>query len=95
MKVGDRVVCIKAHSMSICPLIVGREYIVYGVQNCCKTTIDIGITNECGTYCTGCYSLLSSGGIWWLNSKLFRKVEEKIEVNYVKLEIEIEEPILN
>lgn len=94
MKVGDRVICIKAHSQSNCPLIVGREYIVYGIQNCCHLVIDVGIISGYPVRCLKCGDK-TIDSVWWLSAMLFRKVEEKREVNYVKLEIEIEEPILN
>ena len=72
--VGDRVVCIKAHSQSNCPLIVGREYIIYGIQNCCYLTIDVGIISDHPVRCFKCGSI-TKDSIWWFGNGLFKKVE--------------------
>lgn len=101
-KIGDRVKCIKAHPSSECPLIVGREYIIYGISVCCKTNLDVGIQLPSivpvgysinTSNCSSCGFTHENHPVWWLASTRFVKVEEK--TNYVKLEIEIEEPIYN
>lgn len=95
IKVGDRVVCIKAHSDGE-TTIKGREYIVYGkkICECGNVVLDIGFklpSRSVGTRCA-CNKIFTAD-IWWHRASCFRKVEER--TNYVKLEIEIEEPILN
>lgn len=100
MKIGDRVVCVKA----ITPLIRGREYIVYNITNCNKCgkhKLDVGITIVWDVFstmrmeCYNCHNTVpvNEGDIRLFNPNRFRKVEE--QVNYVKLEVKIEEPCLN
>ena len=98
MKTGDKVVCIKSHSMPECPLVKGREYIVYDAKLCLcgNLTLNVGIAAPQGyayRQCAKCGTLRESENEWFLRSTLFRRIEEK--VNYVKLEVEIGEPILN
>lgn len=96
-KIGDRVVCIKQKE-DFPVLVVGRHYIVYDVLNCCEQEIDIGLEIAKGyncCVCAICDNIIDTSGKFFLEAKLFRKVEEQKEVQYVKQEIEIEEPILN
>lgn len=96
IKIGDRVVCIDNSGHVNPNLIKGREYIVYAIKECrCGiVSFEIGIITEKGVICSFCSSELANvGEPAWFASRRFRKVEEK--VNYVKLEIEIEEPIYN
>lgn len=94
MKTGDRVVCIDDSGKSS-RLTKGKEYIIHNTSNCScgQKIIDVGISNPFNVkcYCGECVSF--KGGVDWCSPKRFRKVEEK--VNYVKLEIEVEEPCLN
>lgn len=95
MKIGDRVTCIRSHS-SFTGSKKGRDYIIYSEDICAcgLRSFDIGIENGPeihGSVCVcGNFHFTS---IFWHDEILFRKVEEK--VNYVKLEVAIEEPILN
>lgn len=93
IKVGDRVVCIKVHSSGE-TTIKGREYIVYGVDvcECGIVTLDTGFKSPTGRIMCDCWKTTTTD-IWWHDAECFRKVEER--TNYVKLEIEVEEPILN
>lgn len=94
MKTGDRVKCVNKSDDEDCPLVVGRDYIVYSTKNCIhEKAVDVGFIADTGTECRmGCV-FSKYNGIWWFDERLFRKVEEK--VNYVKLEIQVEEPCLN
>lgn len=99
MKTGDRVKCVKSHSSGQ-GVVQGRDYIVYAQETCAcgRRVIDVGI--KFPTSVTGIINYmicrcghLTSTHVFWQDESLFRKVEEK--VNYVKLEIEVEEPCLN
>lgn len=95
MKTGDRVKCVKSHSTGL-GSVNGLDYIVYNsrVCECGEQKLDIGMKipeSGQGTICR--CGLLTTSEVFWHSSRLFRKVEEK--VNYVKLEIEVEEPCLN
>lgn len=92
IQIGDRVVCIKAHSQGF--LVVGREYIVYDIRSCnCEIVYNVG-THKYGSYCDVCGVTVSEvGEESFFSSALFAKVQEK--TNYVRIEIEIEEPCLN
>lgn len=99
MKIGDRVVCIDDSNTGYeKPLIKGREYIIYNIKKCNVCGIvnyDIGHISSLDVDCS-CFNVISNAGCgWFFKSTRFRKVEEKKEVNYVKLEIKIEEPCLN
>lgn len=94
MEVGNRVICIDASGKSS-SLTKGREYIIHDLSRCScgELMIDIGLSSPRGVKCyCGCIVSVK-GDIDWCRVKRFRKVEEK--VNYVKVSIEIEEPILN
>lgn len=111
IKVGDRVLCINdtGHVMSMTGehsgLKKGREYIVYGILVCPKcgeVTYDVGFTlpNEPNVttdmVCFKCRTdIKQSGRVWYASSRRFVKVNEVKEVQYVKLEVKIEEPCLN
>lgn len=94
MKTGDRVVCINDSGKSS-RLTKGKQYIIQDskICSCGEEIIDVGISNPNNVKCyCGC-RVSFSGGIDWCSTSRFRKVEEK--VNYVKVEIQIEQPILN
>lgn len=79
MKVGDRVVCVKAHSQPECPLKVGKVYIILDMLlcSCGEMCIHVGIGNPGdwdATSC-GCGRLLNPDSIWWLDPDLFRPIE--------------------
>lgn len=97
-KVGDRVVCVDASGKPYSNLRTVK-YIVNQVQVCVcgSVSIDVGLLHFAPlriTYCE-CGNELVGLDVDWCCPQRFRKVEEKKEVNYVKLEIEIEEPCLN
>lgn len=101
MKTGDRVVCIDAkvtdsNGEISYPLRLKGEYIIQDVNLCVcgQVSFDVGLnipSDYTSTFCT--CGKLTYGNTWFFRSTRFRKVEEK--VNYVKLEIEVEEPCLN
>lgn len=95
IKVGDRVVCIDDSGAG--NLIKNREYIVYAFKQlkCCgQMLIDVGLMTISGQQCYSCKSdVTPENSTAYFRLGRFRKVEEK--VNYVKLEIAIQEPILN
>jgi hypothetical protein len=106
-KVGDRVLCIddSGHMMSQThersALRKGREYIIYGIIECTCGTIsfDIGLTlpsdsSDIMTCMCGRDRKIPER-TWYALSKRFVKISEVKEVQYVKLEVEIEEPCLN
>jgi hypothetical protein len=95
-KVGDRVVCIKEHP-TMPELIVGREYIVYGINKCCVEAIDVGIFANSNCLCSACKQPMSDEKVFFFNVNRFRKVEEQrnVEVQYVKVSVPVEEPCLN
>jgi len=105
MKINDRVICVNAKGLEYLGLIKGREYIIYGIDICTKcnnVSFDIGLNLQqkliCGYRCSCCYTINAlDTKIGFCNSKRFRKVEIKKEVQYVKQEIKIniEELILN
>lgn len=80
IKVGDRVVCVKAHRDPRCNLVVGREYIIYASRECScgAVTFDIGITTASMAITCKCGRMKSPDGVWWICQTLFRKVEEPI-----------------
>lgn len=99
MKIGDRVICIDNTDS---PLIKGREYIVYDVrEDCCDFVINVGIVNNEGStiimWCGRCGKIGTAthdiGEEIYYGIYRFRKVEEKYRA--VRVEVEIEEPILN
>lgn len=101
IKIGDRVLCINAKGKDS-NLKEGREYIVYDILQCgcgvinlnVGTTFNYGISN---TYCTTCGNDLSYDETDWNKIERFVKKEEQVryEVQYVKIEVDIEDPILN
>ncbi len=100
MKVNDRIICINASgfgSFGYNPLIKGREYIIYDVDicSCGDVAFDIGMSTELDIMsCSNCGLITDiNDGIGWASSKRFAKVQQ--EYRTVKLEMEIEEPILN
>jgi hypothetical protein len=94
-KINDRVICIKAHP-TVPQLVVGREYIVYDINTCCVSTIDVGIFTDNNCSCVMCGKQMSDS-IMYFNENRFEKVQTqtKEEVQYVKLDIPVEEPCLN
>jgi len=97
-KVGDEVVCVDGSIFinGTRPLIKGAHYIISDINVCIcgMQSLFVGITNKFGTECV-CNTLIDSNNKWFMASIKFRKVERKKEVQYVKQEIEIKEPILN
>jgi hypothetical protein len=104
IKVNDRVVYVDDVELPGYfrpPAIKGREYIVYGKITCkCGTVhFDIGLitTNQNDgddDYCANCHRItVPNTNSVFVESWRLRKIEEK--VNYVKLEVEVEEPCLN
>lgn len=98
IKINDRVVCIS--KLPNHNTIIGREYIVYGINvcSCGKRSFDVGVPPKNGlsyTTCVICHNHLNEDVIQYIAEFRFRKIEEATTVNYVKLEVEIEEPILN
>jgi hypothetical protein len=83
-------------------LILNREYIVYGTQNCPRCGVqdlDVGLTVDLDSNgiirCTCEYGYIDSRNIHWCGSFRFRKVAEKVEYIAVAVSVEIEKPILN
>lgn len=104
IKIGDRVLCINDSGHNQRPIIIksslkkGREYIVYGIFKCLCGSIsyDVGIVSHVySSVCKSCSGSFEANGVWRCHSSRFVKAETRTEVNYVKVEIEIEEPILN
>lgn len=99
MKTNDRVICIDAsnHNPNLRrpSLVKGRQYIVYDIMKCSCGSIsfDVGITTPFKFTSCECGNKYFNGHISMCNSKRFAKVQEEYRV--VKMEIEIEEPILN
>lgn len=99
-KIGDRVICINNSSKFNIPLKLDRKYIIYDIRpSHCGTEIklNVGLTSINIQYsCPSCNTITSKiGEKIYFKSSRFRKVEEKQEVNYIKLKVEIEEPCLN
>lgn len=100
-RVGDRVVCIKSsrfpnQAFSVVDLVKGREYIIYAIEKGhCGFIVDIGLSNykiqKARCICGHVYNTHDR----FVNASRFRKVEEKKEIQYVKLEVKIEEPCLS
>lgn len=102
--IGDRVKCIDSSGKNL--LKKGREYVVEGFWNCrsCgKVALYVGVPNphftercahkiECD-----CGDIVSSEDIMNHPHKIerFVKADEKVEYKSVKMDIEIEEPVLN
>ncbi len=106
MNIGDIVICNddsghETFQGTKSSLKRGREYIIYQINECkCgKILYDVGITfpsNRYFTTCKDCKSDIDHGtGTWWCGARRFSKRETKSEVQYVKLEVKIEEPIMN
>lgn len=100
-KIGDRVKCIdikQSHGTARIPLVLNREYIVYGLRECKHCggqKLDVGYTIQHSdttkyTLCTTCNNRekACAGEIWWFKSSRFIKVEESYRV------IEVSESIL-
>lgn len=98
IQVGDRVVCVdigQAREGPSSPLILGREYIVYGIDTCCSTYLDVGCKAPSRyNICSKCNDK-TSDGILWCQVLLFRKVEERTIEYAVDVKIEIPEPCLS
>jgi hypothetical protein len=100
-KVGDRVVCVDNKSSifrNVPPLILGRNYIVYGVEACTTCSvqhIDVGLTGSKSGICRCKNVMQQKDNIHWCGSWRFRKVAEKVEYIAVAVNVEIEEPVLN
>lgn len=102
-KVGDRVKCIKVGRLNGSqgtppPLVLNREYIVYGISqcNCGMLALDVGIATTNGLPTNGCCgSYLPGNHVRWCNSKRFVKVQEKKEYIAVESNVEIENPVLS
>lgn len=101
-KIGDRAKCINASSLNggnPPPLVLGREYIVYGIDICPKcqlVALDIGLVSQTklGSHCPCGINTLPSL-IWWAAASRFEKAIEKVEYIAVATDIEIQEPVLN
>jgi len=104
MKKGDRVICIDASARGFGqapPLVKGREYIIYDYKKCpCGVcSYDVGLIvnfNSTGySRCTSCGGrhINPKQETHWANEGRFAKVKEEYRV--VKMEIEVEEPMLN
>ena len=79
MRVGERVVCVKAHQDSECPLKVNSIYYVLDMDVCkCKRiAFDVGIKLSLdwkGVRCRKCREIVYTN-IWWISSHLFRPIQ--------------------
>ena len=100
MKVGDRVVCVRTHSLRA--VIKGKIYEIFNIYKspCCgKIIYDVGISGHGKTRCL-CGKILG-GAEWWIGSWLFRPIEynsateELANKEIVKetLDVPIKEPL--
>lgn len=103
MKVGDRVVCVKANSNSDCPLKVNSIYHIFDINvcKCGSVSFDVGIMlpfNFILILCV-CGSFYETN-VWLLGSELFAPIQyssahdELINIVEEKLDVEIKEPAL-
>jgi hypothetical protein len=104
MKVGDRVVCVKAHGNPECGVKKGAIYTIRDVKQCSCGSIafDVGIigTSPLGS-CRLCKKrYFKSIGIWWISARSFAPItynsamDELLNKEIVeeKADIQIKEP---
>lgn len=80
--VGQRVVCVRSHSMGV--VAVGKTYVVNGVRKCAicpRHALDVGIAspNPWAMSLCVCGSTKESMGIYWVGERLFRPIDSLTE----------------